>query len=94
MGKRILGGIMALLMTGAMTMNASASEIDLLIDKLVEKGVLSSVEAQIILDETACSSHFGSSGHHSSIFEELIVYLIGGRCMGARKTVLSSLSLL
>lgn len=32
--------------------DARAGEIDILVDKLVEKGILSSVEAQIILDET------------------------------------------
>lgn len=37
---------------GASVSISSAGEVDVLIDKLVEKGVLTPVEAQIILDET------------------------------------------
>ena len=42
------GMIMSLAICG----NAIAGEIDILVDKLVEKGILTPVEAQIVLDET------------------------------------------
>ena len=44
----ILGVFIALAVSG----NSFAGEVDLLVDKLVEKDVLTPVEAQILLDET------------------------------------------
>lgn len=52
MGNRIAGGLFALILAGAFAVNASASEIDVLLDKLVEKGVLTPIEAQLIMEET------------------------------------------
>ncbi len=51
--KRIFVGVFLLLSFLALYPSVSqAGEMDILVDKLVEKGILSPVEAQIILDET------------------------------------------
>ena len=48
--RRVLFLVLAALAVASQ--NASAAEIDLLLDKLVEKGVLTPIEAQILLEET------------------------------------------
>ena len=51
--KRIFVGVIIVLgLLAAYPYAAQAGELDILIDKLVEKNILSPVEAQIILDET------------------------------------------
>jgi hypothetical protein len=51
--RRIIGGIVLLLtLAASVPYSAQAGELDILVDKLVEKGILSPVEAQIIIDET------------------------------------------
>ena len=61
MGRRIAGGLFALILAGAFAVNASASEIDVLLDKLVEKGILTGTEAQLIMEETRLKSLRSSS---------------------------------
>ncbi|MFP4472655.1 MAG: putative porin [Candidatus Omnitrophota bacterium] len=51
--KRILSLLLAVMMlSGVSALTARAAEIDVLLNKLVEKGVLTPLEAQIIQDET------------------------------------------
>ncbi|MEA3226039.1 MAG: putative porin [Planctomycetota bacterium] len=51
--KRIfVGAVILLSMLAAYPYVAQAGELDILVDKLVEKGILTPVEAQIVLDET------------------------------------------
>ncbi len=51
MKKKILALVMGFLIVGA-TANVWAGEVDVLLDKLVEKGILTPLEANIIKDET------------------------------------------
>jgi len=52
MKKIIFIAIAGIIVSLAIAKQSFAGEIDILVDKLVEKGILSPVEAQIILDET------------------------------------------
>lgn len=52
MKKLILRGMIACFAAMALSTTAVAGELDVLVEKLVDKGILSPVEAQIIIDET------------------------------------------
>jgi len=52
MKKKLFLAFAGLIMTLAFCGKSFAGEVDILVDKLVEKGILTPVEAQIILDET------------------------------------------
>ncbi|MDP8264178.1 MAG: putative porin [Candidatus Aceula lacicola] len=52
MKKYFLAFFVGVLALGVCAPSSSAGEIDVLVDKLVQKGILNPVEAQIILDET------------------------------------------
>ena len=52
MKKKLFLAFAGIIMTLAFCGKSFAGEVDILVDKLVEKGILTPVEAQIILDET------------------------------------------
>ncbi|MDP8266784.1 MAG: putative porin [Candidatus Aceula meridiana] len=52
MKKYFLSFLLGMILVGVSAVQGYAGEIDILVEKLVEKGILAPVEAQIILDET------------------------------------------